>query len=82
MTTRTAQDIFDRFAERLGWDFGTQADVLVNWCSDENVIEPLLQHIQLTGQTDDFEEFLIDNFGDEQPEDDGAERPDWQKEGF
>ena len=21
MTTRTAQDIFDSFAERLGWDF-------------------------------------------------------------
>jgi hypothetical protein len=56
--------------------------VLVNWCSEENIIEPLLQRIQVTGQTDDFEEFLIDNFGDEQPEVDGAARPDWQKEGF
>ena len=82
MTTRTTQNIFDRFAERLGWDFGTQADVLVNWCGDENIIELLLQHIEVNGQTDDFEEFLSDNFEDEQPEVDGAERPDWQREGF
>jgi hypothetical protein len=50
----------------LGWDFARQADVLVNWF-DEGMIEPLLQLIQGEGKTEDFEEFLADNFGDDTP---------------
>lgn len=56
------QEVFNSFAERLGWDFEIQADVLLNFCG-EDMIEPLLQHIQEVGQTEDFAEFLTDNFG-------------------
>ena len=37
--------------------------MLVNWCG-ESLIEPLLRYIQEADQTEDFEEFLIDNFGE------------------
>jgi hypothetical protein len=62
--SRSAEAIFDSFAERLGWDSQRQADVLRNWCG-EGMIEPLLRHIQETGNAEDFEVFLIDNFGDD-----------------
>ena len=62
-----AKAIFDSFAERLGWDFGVKADVLLNYCG-EDMIEPLLRHIQEDGQTEDLADFLIDNFGDDQPD--------------
>ena len=52
---------------------------LRNWCG-EDIIEPLLRHIQNVGQTADFDEYLISNFGEVEPEDD--ERPDWQRHGF
>jgi hypothetical protein len=78
--SRTAKDIFETFSDRLGWDFEIEADVLVNWCL-EGLIEPLLQYIENAGQTDDFEDWLIDNFGvDLQARE--VQQHDWQKEGF
>jgi hypothetical protein len=58
----TAQEVFERFSQRLGWDFEIKADVIANWCG-EHMIELLLQQIQDDGQSVYFEEFLIDNFG-------------------
>jgi hypothetical protein len=63
----TAQEVFDDYRSRLGWDFQRQADVLVNWLIEE-MIEPLLRYIHEVGQTEDFAEFLAINFRDEQPE--------------
>jgi hypothetical protein len=78
---RTAEEIFDDFTERFGWDFEIQQDVLVNWCG-ESLIEPLLRYIQEAGQTDYFQEFLEDNFGDPKSEAGSGEEPDWRKSGF
>lgn len=61
---RDAHEVFNRYCNRLGWGFATQADVLVNWFG-EGMIEPLLRCIQDAGQADDFEEFLADNFRDD-----------------
>ncbi|MCE5268415.1 MAG: hypothetical protein LLG00_11065 [Planctomycetaceae bacterium] len=72
---RGAREVFYSFSEKLDWDLLTQADVLLNFCGD-GVVEVLLQDIEDTGQTADFEEFLLDNFGEEWPEKDDAERPD------
>lgn len=60
-TGHDAKVIFDSYSTRLGWDFSTQADVLLNWCG-EDMVERLLQYIQEARQTEDFEEFLADNF--------------------
>ena len=59
---RSAEAIFDTLSKRLGWDFPMQADVLLNWFG-EDMIDLLLQHTQEAGSTEDFEEFLVDNFG-------------------
>jgi hypothetical protein len=63
----TAQDVFESYATRLGWDNETQMHVLVHWC-DADLIEPLLQYIQGTKRTEDFVQFLADNFGDDRLE--------------
>ncbi len=78
---RTAEEVFNQFTERFGWDFEIQAHVLVNWCG-EGMIEPLLRYIQEAGQTEDFEEFLIENFGEPEPKGRSAEEPDWREAGF
>ncbi|MEN6365654.1 MAG: hypothetical protein ABFC88_02435 [Thermoguttaceae bacterium] len=57
----TAQEVFNDYRRRLGWDFAVQSDVLVNFCGD-NMIEPLLRYIDDSGQTEDFAGFLADNF--------------------
>jgi hypothetical protein len=63
------------------------------WATDPATRTPATEG-DLVGENDDIEiddvvfqqllngEFPGDNFGDGQPEVDGAERPDWQKEGF
>lgn len=61
---KTAQEVFGRYSRRLGWDFPSKADVLLNWLG-EDVIEVLLEQIQDAGQAEDFEEFLADNFGED-----------------
>ncbi len=80
-TPRTAEEVFEKFAQRFGWDFEIQADVLVNWCG-ESMIEPLLRYIQEAEQTGDFEEFLIDNFGDPESQAGTGGEPDWREAGF
>jgi hypothetical protein len=78
--SRTAKDVFDDFSQRLGWDVEMQADVLANWCL-EGMIEPLLRYIQEAGQTDDFDDWLILNFG-EGPKPEAVEKTGWQTAGF
>jgi len=63
----TAQDVFESYAARLGWDFEMQAHVLIHWF-DTDAVGPLLQDIQDTGRTEDFAEFLADSFGDDRLE--------------
>jgi len=60
---KTAREVFYEYAERLGWDCGVQAHILVSWCG-EGMIEPLLRYIQEADQADDFEDFLEINYGE------------------
>jgi hypothetical protein len=57
----TAQEGFDDYRSRLGWDFQKQADILLNYCTEE-MIAPLLRYIEDSGQTEDFADFLAINF--------------------
>jgi hypothetical protein len=66
----TAQDVFESYATRLGWDFEMQAHVLIHWF-DTDAVGPLLQDIQDTRRTEDFAEFLADSFGDDRLEGNG-----------
>jgi hypothetical protein len=59
--TRTAEDVFYEYADRFDWEFSAMADVLVAYLG-EAILDNLLSFIQGVGLTEDFEEFLADNF--------------------
>jgi hypothetical protein len=60
-----AKVVFEGFAKRLEWDWQTQVEVLLAFCG-EDMVEPLLRQIDDYEQTEDFEQFLVDNFDDDE----------------
>jgi hypothetical protein len=65
--TRSVEEILHDYAERFDWESTEVAEALVAYLG-ESVIDPLLVFIQEVGLTEDFEEFLADNWPDEPPE--------------
>ena len=65
--TKTADDVFNEYADRFDWEPSDMVDVLVAYLG-ESILDPLLSLIEEVGMTEGFEEFLEDNWGDDRTE--------------